>query len=186
LAGARTLGLLLAVGAAPSGCFVEHSSYNPPIDRTASIPKCPTDSDPAAGVTIDTDVGAKLTMNSGEGVSVEYSSGGLWHLQTTCSSGYQCGFDVTAEVFEGSVSNVMGEDLESNDVVGSVCPDTAYMMMSTAGDFDGMIFTATPGAKIRVTAALDHTIFANLIQWSQNGNITVGNANPLDLTPVSP
>ena len=129
LADARTFCLLVALGTAASACMAErHPSYNPPIiDQTGSIPMCPTISDPAAGVMIDTDVGAKLTPATGDSVSVEYSSGGLWHVQSTCLSGYACEWEVTAEVFNGSVSNVAGEDLETNDSVGSVCPDTAFM-----------------------------------------------------------
>jgi len=148
---------------------------------------CPTISYPAAGVMIDTDVGAKLTPATGDSVSVEYSSGGLWHVQSTCLSGYACEWEVTAEVFNGSVSNVAGEDLETNDSVGSVCPDTAFMNASTAADLDGMIFTTAPGAKIRLTAALDHSIYANVIIWADGGKVrNDANSNPVDLTPASP
>jgi len=182
LADARTIGLLFALGATMSACMADHHpSYNPPVDQ------CPTISDPAAGVMIDTDIGAKLTPATGDSVSVEYSSGGLWHVQSTCLSGYACEWEVTAEVFNGSVSNVMGEDLETNDSVGSVCPDTAFMTVSTAADLDGMIFTTAPGAKIRLTAALDHSLYANLIIWADGGKVrNDANSNPLDLTPVSP
>jgi hypothetical protein len=176
------------MGVASTGCVVErHSSYVSPLDYGSSIPTCPAIVDPAESVMIDTDVGAKLTLGSGEGVSVEYSSGGIWHLQTTCSAGYQCAFDVTAEVFEGTVSNVVGEDLESDDAVGSSCPDSAYLLAKTAGDFDGMVFTAKPGAKVRVTAALDDTIYANLIYWAEDGKVhNDATTNPIDFTPVKP
>lgn len=195
MAAYRNLPLLFAFGASIAGCFVEHrpsynSSYNPPVDQGSSIPTCPTTFDPAVGVSIDTDVGPKLIAGSGEGVSVEYSSGGLWHVQSTCgtpSSGYRCMYDVTAQVFNGNVSNVTAEELESEDVGGSSCPDTAYMLVTTGADVDGMIFTTAPGATVRITAALDQKIYPNLIYFAKDGAWhNDANANPLDLTPVSP
>jgi len=148
----------LAFASAATGCIVERrSSYNPPVvvdqTGTGTIDTCPTISEPAKKWRIDTDIGAKLMLGTGDSVSVEYSSGGLWHVQSTCTAGYQCLFEVTAEVFQGAVKDVQGEDLESDDLVGSSCPDTAYMTVKTTGDGDGMIFTAAPGAKVRVTAS---------------------------------
>jgi hypothetical protein len=181
----RTFAVIASLLVTHAGCVADHHSmYNPPVDQSLST--CPTIVDPAMGVTIDTDVGPKLVATSGEGLSVEYSSGGLWHLQTTCSKGYQCGFEVTAEVFSGSVGNITGEDLEPSDMIGSSCPDTAYMMVTTAGDVDGMTFTTDPGAKVRVTALLDHMIFANLIYWAENGKVRHDGSNPMDLTPATP
>jgi hypothetical protein len=174
----------------PAGCFVEHSASNNPPDQNGSISMCPVDTDPAKNITIDTDVGPKLVAGSGEGVSVEYSSGGIWHVQTTCLSGYRCEFEVTAEVASGTVSDVAPENLEAGDTVGSSCPDTAFLSATTDGtmaDTDGMIFTTAPGARVRFTAELDHTIYANLIYWASGQTWhNDANANPLDLTPATP
>ena len=124
---------------------------------------------------------------TGEGVSVEYSSGGLWHIQSTCSAGYECDYEVTAQVFSGSATNISGEALEPTDLVGQSCADTAYMLVFTDADADGMTFTTTPGAKVRITAALDNLIINNLIFWAQGGNVHHdANSNPIDLTPASP
>jgi hypothetical protein len=185
LSGPRIALLALAIALGEAGCVADHrSTYGAPVEQ--GLPTCPTISDPALGVTIDTDVGPKLVAMSGEGLSVEYSSGGLWHLQTTCSKGYQCSFQVTAEVFSGSVGNLTGEDLEPTDSIGSSCPDTAYMMATTGDDVDGMTFTTDPGAKLRVTALLDNMVFANLIYWAEGGIVRHDGANPMDLTPASP
>jgi hypothetical protein len=190
LPGLRTsAALFFALLATQAGCTAEHHSsygYGPTTYQSSSLPTCPTISDPATSVTIDTDVGPKLVPMSGEGLSVEYSSGGLWHLQTTCSQGYECGFDVTAEVFTGTVGNLTGEDLEPSDTIGSSCPDTAYMMVTTGADIDGMTFTTAPGAKIRVTAMLDHMIFENLIYFAEGGKVRHDGANPMDMTPATP
>jgi len=67
------------------------------------IDTCPTISEPAKEVAIDTDIARSSLLGTGDSVSVEYSSGGLWHVQSTCTAGYQCLFEVTAEVFQGAV-----------------------------------------------------------------------------------
>ncbi len=187
--------MLTMFSAASTGCIVEEHHYYdqpppPPPPRTISIPICPGPPGAVGGVSIDT--GAALATNAGEGagVFVEYKTGGHWHIFATCDtavSGYGCAYDVTAQVFSGAVSNVVGEELESDDVIGSNCADTAFLSVTTGTTFDGMWFDATAGAPVRVTAALSSTLYPNIIYWVSDGlPRSDANANPLDLTPKTP
>jgi hypothetical protein len=158
--------------------------------RSFSLPTCPNAATPVKGVGIDTD--AQLTTDAGQGAGVllEYMNGGHWHIWTVCDtaiSGYSCDFDVTAQAIGAKVSNVLAEELESNDVATSYCSDTAVLGVTTRADFDGLWFDTTPGATVRFTAALGQTIYENVFFWTTGGVVhDDANANPLELTPTSP
>jgi hypothetical protein len=155
-----------------------------------SIPACPSGTGHAASVAIDTGKGLTTAAGEGTGVFVEYQAGGHWHVFTSCDTiitGYGCTYDVTAQVFGGTVSNLLGEDLETNDVAGSACADTAYLSVSTGSNFDGMSFDAPAGAPVRVTGALGGALYPNLIYWVEADVArSDANSNPLDLTPTAP
>jgi hypothetical protein len=186
----------IALGCAPlAGCIVEEHHYDPgssygPSYPVMSIPICPSGAGAAAAVTIDT--GQSLTTNVGEGtgVFVEYQAGGHWHIWTSCDTiltGAGCAYDVTARVLEGTVSNVRGEDLESQDFAGSQCADTAYLSVNTGSNLDGMLFDAPAGNTVRVTAALGGAIYPDILYWV-GGNVARNdaNSNPVDFTPSAP
>jgi hypothetical protein len=141
-------------------------------------------------VTIDTDALLTTEPGKGAGVLVEYTNGGHWHVATVCDtaiSGYYCDFDVTAQAIGGKVSNLLKEELETADIATSYCSDTALLGVTTGSDFDGVWFDTTPGATIRVTAALGQTIYENVLYWI-SGDVVHddANANPIELTPTTP
>jgi hypothetical protein len=197
--GPRTAALLFLGSTALGGCIVEdhrHGGYGTyggggyVAGPTMSIPACPSGAGPAASVSIDADAVLTTAPGEGTGVFVEYMTGGHWHIWTSCDTfvtGYACTYDVTAQVFGGPVSNVRGEDLETSDVAGSACSDSAYFSVTTSSNPDGMWFDAPPGSPARVTAALGGAIYPDLIYWV-TGAVAHSDAhsNPLDLTPTSP
>jgi hypothetical protein len=182
--------LLLACGAL-SGCgnSDHHRSDSTPV-RSFSLPTCPNASQPIAGVTIDTDAQLTTEAGKGAGVLVEYMNGGHWHILTVCDtaiSGYFCDFDVSAQVIGGTATNLLAETLESGDIATSYCADTALLGTTTGSDFDGLWFDTTPGATVRVTAALGQAIYDNLFFWVSGGVVhDDAHANPLELTPTAP
>jgi hypothetical protein len=193
----RGLGLAaLALGCLPlGGCFFEDHHYDrgyyyPPTAPIMSIPACPSGTGPAGSVTLDTGESLTTAIGEGTGVFVEYKAGGHWHVWTSCDTaltGYGCAYDVTAQVSGGSVSNLLGEDLESQDFSGSQCADTAYMSVNTGSNLDGILFDAPAGASVRVTAALGGALYRDLIYWISGGAPhNDANSNPLDLTPSAP
>jgi len=195
--GSQTAAAVLMLGcSALGGCIIEGhhdgyaGGYYPPASPSTSIPVCPSGTGQAAPVSIDTDKGITTAVGEGTGVFVEYQAGGHWHVFTSCDTiitGYGCTYDVTAQVFGSTVSNVRGEDLETNDVAGSACPNAAYLSVSTGSNFDGMLFDAPAGAKVRVTAALGGALYPNLIYWvDADVARSDANSNPLDLTPTAP
>jgi len=196
--GSRTaVAILMLGGSALGGCIIEgrhdgysNGGYYPPASPVTSIPACPSGTGQARSVSIDTDKGITTAAGEGVGVFVEYQAGGHWHVFTSCdtiATGYGCAYDVTAQVSGGTVSNVRGEDLETNDVAGSACPSTAYLSVGTGSNFDGMLFDAPAGATVRVTAALGGVLYPNVIYWVDADIArSDANSNPLDLTPNAP
>ena len=158
--------------------------------RSFSLPTCPKATPPVRMVTIDTDGQLTTEAGKGAGVLVEYMNGGHWHISTVCDtliSGFRCDFDVTAQAIGGKVSNLLAEEIESSDVATSYCSDTALLGVTTGSDFDGLWFDTTPGATVRVTAALGQTVYENVFFWVSEGVVHEdANANPFELTPTSP
>jgi len=186
----------VVLGGTLAGCIVEHSNGNGygngygPGQPAMSIPACPSAASPAANVSIDTGAGLTTPAGQGTGIFVEYTAGGLWHIFTSCDTaitGFGCNYDVTAQVPGGAVSNVRSEDLEAGDLVGSACSDTAYLSVNTTTNFDGMLLDAPAGSPVRVTAALDGTIYPDVIYWVTGGVAhSDAHSNPLALTPSAP
>jgi hypothetical protein len=158
--------------------------------RSMAIPACPSGAGSAANVSVDTDAALTTAPGEGTGVFVEYTAGGHWHVWTSCDTfvtSYSCVYDVTAQVLGGTVSNVRGEDLETSDVAGSACSDSAYLSVDTATNLDGMWFDAPAGTPVRVTAALGGAIYPDVIYWVTGGVAhSDAHSNPLDLTPTAP
>lgn len=183
--------LLVLASALSSGCgdhYVRHSSSTPA--RPFSLPTCPNAASPAKAVSIDTDALLKTEAGKGAGVLIEYLTGGHWHVFTVCDtaiSGYRCEFDVSAQVIGGKATNLLAEELESNDIATSYCSDTALLGATTASDFDGLWFDTTPGATVRITATLGQTIYDSLFFWISGGVVhDDAKANPFELTPTVP
>jgi len=158
--------------------------------RPFSLPTCPSATTQVKGVAIDTDAQLVTDAGQGAGVLVEYMNGGHWHIWTVCDtaiSGYRCDFDMTAQAIGAKVSNLLAEQLESDDVSISYCSDTAILGVTTGTDFDGLWFDTTPGATVRITAALGQTLYENVLYWTTGGVVhDDANANPLELTPTAP
>jgi hypothetical protein len=193
----RTLGLPVVALACSllGGCIVDGNNSNPgytygPGVPVMAIPVCPSGARPAAAVTIDTGQSLTTAIGEGTGVFTEYQAGGHWHVWTSCDTvltGQGCAYDVTAQVFGGTVTNVRGEELESQDFVGSQCADTAYLSVNTGSNLDGMLFDAPPGATVRVTAALGGAIYGDILYWISGGvPHNDANSNPADFTPSAP
>jgi hypothetical protein len=186
---------LLALTGTLGGCYYGDGGYvygppPPPPPRPFSLPTCPSAANPAPNVSIDTGGQLKTEAGTGAGVLVEYTTGGRWHVFTVCDtaiSGYGCEFDITAQVIGGIVTNLFGEQLESDDIATSYCPNTAILGTTTSTDFDGIWFDTTPGATVRITAALGATIYNNLFYWMSGGVVRDdASANPVEFTPTTP
>ena len=185
--------LVLVACSVLSGCYSDsyyHRHGGSQGGRPFSLPTCPNAGKPVKGVSIDTDGQLTTDAGSGAGVLVEYMNGGHWHILTVCDtsiSGERCDFDVTAQAIGAKVSNLLAEQLENTDVATSYCSDTAILGVSTSSDFDGLWFDTTPGATVRMTAALGETLYENVLFWRSGGMVhNDANANPIEFTPTAP
>jgi hypothetical protein len=187
---------VVAASAMLAGCFVEdhHSGYGYGPGYTPApvmtLPVCPSGAGATTSESIDTGAALDSPPGEGTGVFVEYQAGGHWHVWVSCDTvltGQGCAYDATAQVFDGAVSNVRGENLESQDFAGSQCADTAYLSVNTGSDLDGLLFDAPAGSTVRVTAALGGARYADLIYWVGGGVARHdANANPIDFAPSAP
>lgn len=189
---------LFALASLASGCIIEGHHHGGP-DRVIvppsvvpPVPSCPAESTTAPNATIDVNAADSIQSPPGEGagVLVDYDAGGHWHIWSVCDtsiSGIACGFAVTAIALgANAVSNITGDNLESGERAGTNCDDTAFFTASTDFGIDGMRFDTAPGAAVQVQAALDGTVFPDIIFFAQNGNAVTSTDNPITLTPASP
>ena len=174
-----------------AGCAID--SGPGPLGDTPGTP--PPSSNDLKLATVDT--GATLTdpPGTGVGIFVEYQAGGHWHLWWTCDttlSGLSCDFDVVATADSGSVSNVTGDRLESNDSLTNPNSTQVVLSTSTSTGVDGVFFDTDPGAQITVFQRIGASQDGSFFIWSQGGTImgsgkvSQGVADPLDFVPSSP
>jgi hypothetical protein len=193
----------VAFGVLASGCVIEEHHHGgpgrvivpptnvPPIS-VPPIPDCPVESTSADNAAIDVNDANGIDSPPGEGagVLVDYDAGGHWHIWSVCDtslSGIACGFSVTALALGGNaVTNVTGDDLEAGERAGTTCAGSAFYTGSTDFGVDGMRFDTAPGAAVQVEAALDGTVFPDVIFFAQTGTAVTSATNPLTLTPASP
>jgi hypothetical protein len=191
---ARALLALMALAAVQSAC-VEPDSYD---DRDGYGPRPLGD---VAELTIDAGEGLVLDPGEGIGVGVEYGGDGRWALTLVCDtnlSGAACFFDVliTSDGSSQGVDDVTASDLESGDEVFSPDPFAVELRAATDTATDGVTFTTSPGATVRLSALLYDPVLGSDVDWNDDPRVIswVGSGaihrgaptNPVDLTPNRP
>ncbi len=154
-----------------------------------------------AELTIDAGEGLVLQPGEGVGVGVEYAGEGRWALTTVCdtnSSGEICLFDilVTSDGSDEGIDDVEGTDLELGDRAFLVDPFALELDVATDSATDGVTFTTSPGATVRVSVLLYDPVVDSDFEWSEDPRVIswVGRGaihrgaptNPVDLTPDRP
>ncbi len=154
-------GMLAAIAAATSGCVVVDNDpyYDNPVYTT-----------------IDADHLLNTDLGYGAGLFVEYTSGGLWRMWTSCDTlltGTTCDYDV--EVLSYSPIEVIEElDTEGWDFVDSVGSSGLRFYAETASHTDGVEFTTSPGALVEIRLGLDGEPAPEYFVWYGNGYIHDG------------
>lgn len=123
------------------------------------------------------------------GLYVEYLSGGLWRLYTTCGDVElygDCHWDVVTTVRDGEFFGVEPDGLEVGDWVDADAYGP-WLDAYTGADFDGMFVQTTPGAGLLIDALLDGDDARDYLFWVSGGSAVYGaTANPLELVPTIP
>lgn len=188
---------LLASGAVLGVC----ACVEPDADPYASgdVPR------PIEGVVeLAIDGGGQIELEPGDGigVAVEYAEGGQWSLRTACDtplSGERCSYDILVSTDETApITAFAGVSLEESDGVSALDEFAVAATFDTGDDTDGLGFTTSPGATVRVSALLydpgpeygswfDWSDDPRFINWVGNGAVHRGApTNPVDLTPDRP
>jgi hypothetical protein len=149
----------------------------------------PTSSATIEESTIDADSPLDIEAGAGAGVFVEYESGGVYHVTTSCDDTGQgaCFWDVVITTLDGAVvQSVSPVDLESDDSLSFAASNQVRLVAYTDSDFDGFTLQTDPGAAIELDALLDDVAANRYMFWVGDGALHGGApSNPVDLVPSS-
>jgi hypothetical protein len=184
----RSSHLLLALASVPLvvACgYGDHHHGNGYYDGYYQNP--PPSSGTIEQSTIDADSPLDIEAGAGAGVFVEYESGGVYHVTTSCDDAGQgaCVWDVVVTALDGaSVQSVSPVDLESDDSVSFSAGNQVRLVAYTDRDFDGFTLQTDPGAAIELDALLDDVPANRYMFWVGDGALHSGApSNPVDLVP---
>lgn len=137
--------------------------------------------------TIDTDQLLDLEPGEGAGAFIEYESGGIYHVTTSCdvTSGVDCLWDIVVTPLDGApVLSASAFDLEQDDSLTFGEVNRLRLIAYTGDDFDGFSFQTEPGAAVEVDALLDDGSANKFLFWVGDGAVHNGApSNPVDLIP---
>jgi hypothetical protein len=154
-----------------------------------------TDQPPAQEImqfSVETDKVLESPAGEGIGLFVEYATGGIWRLWTTCDTNYSnvgCKFDIAASVDTSSKIDIAeGSELEGFDSVDALDDGSVAFHAETASDFDVMTLETTPGSILRVEILLDGASAERFIYWVGGDGFLHEGAptNPVDFKPTLP
>jgi hypothetical protein len=136
---------------------------------------------------IDADQALEADPGAGAGVFVEYESGGLYRVTTSCDfeeSG-SCLWDILVTPHDDApVLALSAADLEGSDSVSIEEGNTVHLQAVTSSDFDGFTLEVDPGVGIRFDALLDDACGNRFLFWVGDGALRSGApSNPIDLVP---
>ena len=142
-------------------------------------------------VAITPDKTLQADPGKGVGIFVEYATGGRWHVWTSCDtdqSSVSCNFEVFAIPEQGArISNVQAEGLEGGELAEELTDGSAHLSASTASEFDGMTFEATPGAVVELEVYFDGVPDSRVVFWFGNDTLHTGApTDPVDFLPDTP
>lgn len=143
-------------------------------------------------LSIDTDRIVDAAPGEGVGVFVEYATGGLWRVWTSCDTNYSgqaCQFDVCVSIVDGEsdVRLAEGEELEGEDRIELFSDGWTCISAETDADYDGLIFDTDPGEVVRFEVQLDGVLESRYVYWVGDDVLHAGApTNPVDFVPSVP
>ncbi len=149
---------------------------------------------------VDVDPNRTMTASPGDGVGVftEYQTGGHWHVWWTCDTNKTslgCSFDVSVSVLSGTIANLSGQGLTSDDRLQQPSTQAAQATTTTTTSVDGMTFDTPldPNGDVPVItldAKLNGQEDGHYLFFVQDGKINGGYTgtitDPLMLEPSTP
>lgn len=156
-----------------SGCIIESGSSPPPPSHDGDNPP-PNTLDPnPKTVEIEPDKAFDVKSGDGVGIFVEYSTGGHWHVWTSCDTNVSkatCNFTafITPEA-DAKITNISGDALEAGDTAtldsSANGTSTLHLDVHTSTEFDGVTFDTTAGTSIQLEAYLDSDPDPRIVYW---------------------
>lgn len=180
----RPLLVLLAVPLFVACGYGDHTSHRDGSPDYSPEPK------PAGKVeeaSIDVDQLLDVEPGVGAGAFIEYESGGIYHVTTSCDvdQGGSCYWDIVVTTLnDAALLSVSPVHLEAEDSVTLGAGNQVRFVAKTESDFDGFSFETDPGAAIEVDALLDDGAANRYLFWVGDGALHSGApTNPIDLVP---
>lgn len=161
-----------------------HSHSDPYYDDGSLSPAFCGDPEEAI---IDADQALEVDPGAGAGAFVEYESGGLYRVTTSCDfeeSG-SCLWDILVTPHDDApVLALSAVDLEGSDSVSITEGNSVHLEAVTGSDFDGFTVQVDPGVGIRFDGLLDEACGNRFLFWVGDGALHSGApSNPIDLLP---
>ena len=174
-----------------SGCYVEsdtvYIAQSDGEDTPDETYDC-TDGIPVDTVaTIEADAMMETSPGIGSGVYVEYMSGGLWFVYSTCGEVDvygECEWYIATSVPGCDFVGAEGFDLDSGDALDTDELGTIALFY-TDYDYDGLYIQTRPGASLQLEVELDGTPADQYLFWVDDGEVYTG-VPPIELVPDVP
>jgi len=178
-------GSLLALALA-TGCGSNSGNY----DGYAQDPAFTAPAD-VQRVDIDTDQTLSADAGNGAGLFVEYSTGGEYHVFTTCDTNISklpCEWRVVASI-DPALSMEVTDDgnLEKDDSISRIDDGAVRLLFVSDVDFDGAVIKVPAGERLRLNWLLDGFVDETQLSWVSGGTVHSGApTDPVDLEPTTP
>jgi hypothetical protein len=161
---------VIALGLSTGGCII--------VDDDDEHHVAPPPSSSGYYTTIDEGVTLEPTFGFGHGAGlfVEYETGGLWTVFTSCDtldSGFECQYEINVSTHYPFYS-LDGFDLEPGDAVESYSDYDFTMFSWTDVDWDEMQFTTEPGQPVQIELVLDGFVEPAFFRWGGDGAVYEG------------
>jgi hypothetical protein len=136
---------------------------------------------------IDADEALEVDPGVGAGAFVEYESGGIYHITTSCDAdqGSTCFWDIVVTPVDGApVLGLAPFDLEGSDTLSVAETNSVRLVATTGTDFDGFTIQTDPGVPLLFDGLLDDACGNRYLFWVGDGALHSGApSNPIELVP---
>ena len=185
-----SLAPVLASALLLGGCYVESETVyiQSDVDEPDDTYSCTTGIPVAATADIDADAAMETSPGVETGLYVEYLSGGLWIVYTTCGDVDlygACEWDIATSVpdcaFVGAEGYELDGEVVETDDLG------AWATLYTDYGYDGLYIQTQPGASLQLDALLDGDYADSYIFWVEDGAVRSGAPmTPIEFVPDVP
>jgi hypothetical protein len=148
---------------------------------------------PADVQRVGIDTGGTVSADAGDGAGlfVEYSTGGEYHVFTTCDTNISkqyCEWRIVASIDPAQSLDFTDDgNFEADDSITRIDDGAVRLVFVSDVDFDGAVLKVPPGEPLRLNWLLDGFARTDMLSWVSGGTVQTGApSDPVDLEPTTP